>query len=194
MASTISVDEVQNVNDTTLKVPELNKTSTTGGSILGSGGIVQVVYSGEMTTHQEFSSGSFVQATELDVKITPKFANSLIWFQGWAKCSMQNTSSNAGLDYQIRRYVAADTAKNSTIAGASWQFYLNREDYTADMYPVWSVSRFDSPNTTNEITYQVWGRIYAGGASSWRIGETNLNAGSDGESSRGHTIAIEIAQ
>ena len=194
MASTISVDEVQNVNDTTLKVPELNKTSTTGGSILGSGGIVQVVYSGEMTTHQEFSSGSFTQATQLNVTITPKFSNSLIWFQGWAKTQKNNTSDNTGLDYQIRRYVAADTAKNSTIAGASWQFYLNRSDYTADMYPVWSCSRFDSPNTTNEITYQVWGRIYAGSAEIWRIGETNLNAGSDGESSRGHTIAMEIKQ
>ena len=194
MASTISVDEVQNVNDTTLKVPELNKTSTTGGSILGSGGIVQVVYSGEMTAHHEFSSSSFTQATELDVKITPKFANSLIWFQGWAKCYMDNDSGNTGHDYQIRRYVAADTAKNSTIAGASWQFYFNRADFSDDYYPVWTCSRFDSPNTTNEITYQVWGRIYAGSANQWHIGVTNLNAGSDGESSRGHTIAIEIAQ
>ena len=62
------------------------------------------------------------------------------------------------------------------------------------MYPVWSSSCFDSPNTTNEITYQVWGRIYAGSAGCWTIGDTNLNAGSDGESNRGHTIVMEIAQ
>ena len=158
------------------------------------GEIVQVQYSGEMTAYHEFSSGSFTQATQLNVTITPKFSNSLIWFQGWAKTQMNNTSYNTGHDYQIRRYVAADTAKNSTIAGASWQFYFNRDDFSSDYYPVWSCSRFDSPNTTNEITYQVWGRIYAGSAEIWRIGETNLNAGSDGESSRGHTIAMEIKQ
>lgn len=198
MASTIAVDEIQNINNSTLKIPVLNSTSGTGGSILGPNAIIQVVYSGEMEATFTFdaSNGSYTQATELNVTITPKFSNSLIWFQGWAKTSMNNSSNNLGQDYQIRRYVEKDHSINSTIAGASWQNYWNRSDFSDDYYPPWTCSRFDLPNTTHQITYQVWGRRYAGNSSypGWTIGDTNLNYGSDGESSRGHTIVMEIAQ
>ena len=193
MASTIAVDEIQNINNTTLKTPVLNSTSVTGGSILGPNAIVQVVYSGEMGGLFEFSSTSYTHATELDVSITPKFANSLIWFQGWAKTQMNNSSENTGQDYQIRRSVSSDNSLNATIAAASWQFYFNRSDFSDDYYPVWSCSRFDSPNTTNEITYQVWGRKYGGGSGNWKIGDTNHNSNED-YGSRGHTIVMEIAQ
>ena len=163
------------------------------GSGVPTGSIVQVVYSGEMTAYHEFSSSSYTQATQLNVTITPKFANSLIWFQGWAKTQMNNSSQNTGQDYQIRRSVSSDNSLNATIAAASWQHYLNRGSYANDYYPPWTISRFDIPNTTHEITYQVWGRKYSGSSGNWKIGDTNHGANAD-YGSRGHTIAMEIKQ
>ena len=158
------------------------------------GEIVQLCYSGEMTGLFHFDTAAYEHCTQLDVTITPKFANSLIWYQGWAKTIMNNTSSQMGQDYQIRRVVSADTSKNSTIAGASWQNYFNNTDFSADSYQPWNISRFDTPNTTHPITYQMWGRIYNGTAASWQIGDTNMNAGAAGESSRGNTWVTEIKQ
>tara|TARA_R100000152_G_C6776019_1_gene204858 strand:- start:1058 stop:1621 length:564 start_codon:yes stop_codon:yes gene_type:complete len=157
------------------------------------GEIVQVQYSGEMTTTYDFNTAAYIHATQLDVSITPKFSNSLIWIQGWAKTVMNNVSDNLGQDYQVRRNVSSDSSLNATIAAASWQNYLNRDDYTADFYPPWNISRFDSPNTTLTVTYQVWGRIYGGSADNWIIGDTNHNANAD-YGSRGNMVAIEIKQ
>ena len=41
------------------------------------GEIVQVQYSGEMTTTYDFNTAAYIHATQLDVSITPKFSNSL---------------------------------------------------------------------------------------------------------------------
>ena len=157
------------------------------------GEIVQVQYSGEMTTRYDFNTAAYIHATQLDVSITPKFSNSLIWIQGWAKTVMNNESDNLGQDYQVRRNVSSDSSLNATIAAASWQNYLNRSDYTADFYPPWTVSRFDSPNTTHTVTYQVWGRIYGGADDNWMIGDTNHNTNAD-YGSRGNMVAMEIKQ
>ena len=163
------------------------------GDGLPAGSIIQVQYSGEMTTRYDFNSSSYIHAAQLDVNITPKFSDSLIWIQGWAKTVMNNRDDNLGQDYQVRRNVSSDSSLNATIAAASWQHYLNREDYTADWYPPWTISRFDSPNTTHTVTYQVWGRTYSGSADNWMIGDTNHGTDLD-YGSRGNMVAMEIKQ
>ena len=151
-----------------------------GSRVVAAGHVVQTQYS-EISASTQFSSGSYSDATDFSVTITPTSTSSLIRICIFTKTTLNNTSANAGQDYRLLR-------GTTVIDRGVWTNYLNQADYTADFYPPLIVDIIDTPSTTSATTYKLQGRLYAGTGSSWYVGADN---GGDG---RGFMIVQEIAQ
>lgn len=141
-------------------VPSGQTIDASAGTFVPSAGQVVQELVTRITSNTAFSSASYTDASGFSLTITPKYASSKIIISMWAKTGMNNTSSNAGQDYRILR-------DSTVIESASWQNYLNRNDYTADFYPPLDGIFIDEPNTTSAIVYKLQGRIYGGNSASW---------------------------
>tara|TARA_Y100000004_G_scaffold171241_1_gene207046 strand:- start:264 stop:698 length:435 start_codon:yes stop_codon:yes gene_type:complete len=133
-----------------------------------------------MTGRYNVNSSSF--ATLFSHTITPKFANSRLIHQFWAKTNMNNTSLATGQDYRITR---TDLGNATALIEASWQNYFNRSDFSHDYYPPVDFTFVDEAQTLEPITYNFRGRKYSGVNASWYIGDTNTGNG-DSDTLRGN--------
>ena len=62
---------------------------------------------------------------------------------------------------------------STQLTNGSWVNYYNMSWATTDLYPPFTLSYIDEPNTTSAITYQLQGRLYAAANNSWRINNGN---------------------
>ena len=141
------------------------------------GSIIQTAH---FQTMNEFTFSGTSFTSGFKMKFTPRFAGSKLRLHIWASTYMHTGSGAAGNDFQIVRTFGAtnsNTGNEDIIQRQSWMNYLNRNSYAADYYPDLSCTTYDSPHTTEQITYDFQGRKYGGSSSnwSWRIGYQTLN-------------------
>lgn len=176
MTSTIKVDTIQTAAGGVPTAADLGLNVT--------GTVLQIVTS-KPTSATTFSSADFTDAAGFSVTITPKFSNSLILIKIIAQTSMDNTSVNTGQTYKLLR-------DSTQITRGNWFNYLNRADYSADLYPPFVLYYQDSPATTSSIVYKLQGSKYNSEAAngSWTINDANGGYGG----SYGLMTVAEIAQ
>ena len=125
-----------------LKVDTINE-KTTGNGVAIPGHVVQVQNTGWNTTFNTTST-SFV-TTGHSVTITPKFASSKIFL------------NLAGGSWYIEAGTAMVTIyRNSTNIGEATGGLAYKQGNQNARYHPHSASAYDSPNTTNAITYTVY--------------------------------------
>ena len=155
------------------------------------GSIIQVSCY-KITSRTTFTSVNYVVAYTHNFH--PRFNNSKLLHQFWAKSSMTTASGPAGQDFSITRDdLSAD------LFDSSWQNYWNQSDYTADFYPPCDFQFVDEARTTEPIEYRFKGRKYGGANSSstWTIAPTNFGNGITDttlQGSQGHWTIMEIKQ
>ena len=120
----------------------------------GGGKINQVVTNYDVTERRT-NSTSFQAVTGVDLNITPTATNSkiLITFG----LSIRSSSSNS--IYSIRRTISGSTA--ALTSEGDYQGY-SRLDDSDKSYPCF-FEILDSPNTTSQVTYQMYFKNNSGG-------------------------------
>ena len=144
-----------------------------------SGSVLQVVREVK-TTSTQISANSTWTDVGLQVTITPKLSNSLIYLLLTARCGNDTSSSN-GIRV-LKDGATVIMGNNDYMHNYAYNIGGNRpcEDFTEAF--------FNTPNTTNAVVYKVQCRITNGHFTfNGRGGETN--AGKDS-----YLIATEIAQ
>ena len=131
---------------------------TTGAPSGGGGGIIQVIgpesYNGTNDVNINHNSGGAVGPTYLgsqfDVVITPKFASSKILIIGMIS-SVGSANGNATMFIvsHLYRHIAGASAVDT---GHSCGTYVANNTYTPH-----NILHIDAPNTTNAVTYKIYG-------------------------------------
>ena len=121
----------------------------------GGGGKINQVVTNYDVTERRTNSTSFQAATGIDLNITPSATNSkvLITFG----LTLRSSSSNS--IYSIRRTISGTTAALTT--EGDYQGYSRLED-SDKSYPCF-LEYLDSPNTTSQVTYQIYFKNNSGG-------------------------------
>ena len=170
----------------------------TDASTLPAGTIVQTQIA---TTNTEVtsSSNSAYNATGLIVSITPTSTSNRLHIHFDAKSYMNNTSVVSAFNYCIYRKIGSGSM-SPWKAGSGWDHYMNTGSYSHDFYPHVSYIFFDSPNTTQQVQYEIYIKSY--GASGGTVTAFSSNMGTIGDSGyspgmsamidRGTLIAQEI--
>ena len=131
---------------------------TTGVPSGGGGGIIQVIgpetYNGNNAVNINHNSGGAVGPTYLgaqfDVVITPKFSTSKILIIGMiSSVGSANGNANLRITTHLYRHVAGGSAVDT---GHSCGTYVANNTYTPH-----NILYIDSPNTTNAVTYKIYG-------------------------------------
>ena len=151
----------------------------TGGTIRSAGNVIQVVRATK-TTSTRISANSTWTDVGLEVTITPKASNSLIYLLLTVRCGNDTSSSN-GIRV-IKDGATVIMGNNDYMHNYAYNIGGNRpcEDFTEAF--------FNSPNTTSAVTYKVQCRITNGHFTfNGRGGETNAQKDC-------YLIATEISQ
>ena len=131
---------------------------TTGVPSGGGGGIIQVIgpetYNGNNAVNINHNSGGAVGPTYLgaqfDVVITPKFSTSKILIIGMiSSVGSANGNANLRITTHLYRHVAGGSAVDT---GHSCGTYVANNTYTPH-----NILFIDTPNTTNAVTYKIYG-------------------------------------
>lgn len=121
----------------------------------GGGGKINQVVTNYDVTERRTNSTSFTAATGIDLNITPTATSSkvLITFG----LTLRSSSSNS--IYSIRRTISGSTA--ALTSEGDYQGYSRLEDSNKN-YPCF-MEYLDSPNTTSQVTYQIYFKNNSGG-------------------------------
>ena len=131
---------------------------TTGVPSGGGGGIIQVIgpetYNGNNAVNINHNSGGAVGPTYLgaqfDVVITPKFTTSRILIIGMiSSVGSANGNATMHIETHLYRHVAGGSAVDT---GHSCGTYVANNTYTPH-----NILFIDTPNTTNAVTYKIYG-------------------------------------
>ena len=166
------------------------------------GEVVQIKYK-QLTTRVD-SADTLTHNADMDVTITPKFSNSVILYEVYAKTEAnQGATGQIGYTHKIERVVGG-VATN--IDGAAWHTYLNDNDggtqgFSSDHYIPFTTKSIDTPNTTSTITYKFYMSKYHENSSLnvWKIGALNAEGSTFGGNiqnyaQRGVVTVTEIKQ
>ena len=164
------------------------------------GEIVQIKY--KQLTTKVGSADTLTHNPDMDVTITPKFSNSVILYEVYAKTEAnQSGGGQIAYTHKIERVVGG-VATN--IDGAAWHTYLNDDStngFNSDHYIPFTTKSIDTPNTTSTITYRFYLSKYHENSALdvWSIGATNSEGSTFGGniqnySQRGVVTVTEIKQ
>ena len=157
MASTLTVDNIVG--------------ATSSGSIHIPGHVVQIQYNKAAPTGILSSSSSMTDLTGWYVNITPKFANSVLFFQ--ATVTVSNDTALSYERYRIVDGLNGDTqwSTNSYIGMSS---YYSGSGVTTEVQNV-VLSHVNTAGTTNPMQLQLQFKVDAGGTAnfSWSSGDHN---------------------
>lgn len=164
-----------------LLVDKIEGKTTANTVQMPSGSVIQLVKS-TGAIYGQTTSTSFV-ATNLSVNITPKFNNSLIRIDVQSVWWLHLSPS-------AEEYFITTVYRGSTNIGSSSSSRVNqfRSGYvdSGNAYNYnngFTIFTFDTPNTTNQITYKLY--VRSGGGNEVRFGDQN---------SENTITAMEIAQ
>ena len=166
------------------------------------GEVVQIKYK-QLTTRVD-SANTLTHNPDMDVTITPKFSNSVILYEVYAKTEAnQGATGQIGYTHKIERVVGG---VGTNIDGAAWHTYLNDNDggtqgFSSDHYIPFTTKSIDTPNTTSTITYKFYLSKYHENSSLnvWKIGALNAEGSTFGGNiqnyaQRGVVTVTEIKQ
>ena len=184
MASILNVDQINNAAGTSAVTIDATtgKPSFPNGATLPAGSVVQVVRvdpTAAWPSRFSTTSTSFLKTPHV-ITITPKYSNSLIVIQGTFSCA---SASNDYWYYDLRRNVSGGTTTsfgdttNGVMPGGGLGGW-----HTSSMQYV------DAPNTTSQITYEVW--LRSNGGNTVYVGWTTAYTAHNGV----FLHAMEIAQ
>ena len=139
------------------------------------GHILQTVFT-ERNTVFTFANAGYT-SSGIGTTITLIESTSKILIRVYGQSEVNNTSQNAGCDSKITRASGSSESESGTILFAtSWYNYFNRNDYTADTYPLYDVTKFDTPGA-GTYTYGMFGRKYVGTGGTWAFAQNNYTSG-----------------
>ena len=152
--TSVADDDLVLISDTSASAALKKMTVSNLVANAGGGKINQVVTNYDVTERRT-NSTSFQAVTGVDLNITPTATNSkiLITFG----LSIRSSSSNS--IYSIRRTISGSTAALTT--EGDYQGY-SRLDDSDKSYPCF-FEILDSPNTTSQVTYQMYFKNNSGG-------------------------------
>ena len=149
------------------------------------GHILQTKFT-ERTTAVTFSNASYYSAG-ISTTITLIESTSKILIRVFGHSEVNNSTLNAGCDSKITRASgSSESASGTMLYATEWYNYFNRNDYTADTYPAYDVTKFDTPGA-GTFTYGMFGRKYAGQYAQWVFAQNNYSGG-------GHTYGFMVLQ
>ena len=152
--TSVADDDLVLISDTSASAALKKMTVSNLVANAGGGKINQVVTNYDVTERRT-NSTSFTAATGIDLNITPSATSSkvLITFG----LTLRSSSSNS--IYSIRRTISGTTAALTT--EGDYQGYSRLED-SDKSYPCF-LEYLDSPNTTSQVTYQIYFKNNSGG-------------------------------
>lgn len=163
--SELSVGQLKGltVNSNTITVPS-------GHKLYAPGSVVQVITATSGFTNQSITSTTPVALSGLSATITPKFANSKILIEGVVVASWTYVSSihiyKNGSD-MISNHGGNNQSSGST---ALWTRWNSSQDTNADQVWPLPVMYWDSPGSTNSITYDFRANSgWAGGSNTFYL-------------------------
>ena len=125
---------------------------TTLPSAIATGKVLQVVSATDSTERASTSSSYVTASNTLSVDITPSSTSSKIFI-------FATTTGHANTSASFRRYTIYRDATN---LGGSNGMQIVYNENSADIINTVSLSYLDSPNSTSEITYQLYGKTASG--------------------------------
>ena len=167
-------------------------------STLPAGTIVQTQIA-TINSQVTSSSNTAYNATGLIVSITPTSTSNRLHIHFDAKTYMNNSSAVSAFNYGIYRKIGSGSM-SPWKAASGWDHYMNTGGYQHDFYPHINYIFFDTPNTTQQVQYEIWIKSYssAGGPTTAfpdNMGNIPTTAYSPGMSAmidRGLFVAQEI--
>ena len=179
--------------------PNLQSKISAPNLTLPTGSVIQVV-STALDGAPAGNSQSFVAINGYSASITPTSPNNKIFIQITGHVGATSSVHH----WRLKRdkndgngFVIPFT--NSANAGAQdgciWGFYSDTGSFSATSYQgiAQAFSYLDSPNTTNEVTYQVYARSRDGGNTYWRMNHGDSLADTGRYTSRSSITLMEIA-
>jgi hypothetical protein len=201
MTSIVRADNISTVAGTgTVTLEAGNTLDTSAGLVTPAGHVIQIV-STALDGAPAGNSTSFVAIDGYSATITPTSANNKIFIQITGHVG---ATEDTVAHWRLKRdkndgngFVIPFT--NSANAGAQdgciWGFYAHTSYDAAFVYQGISqaFSYLDSPNTTNEITYQIYARSRDGGSEYWRMNRGDSLGDTGRYTSRSSITLMEIA-
>ena len=194
--STLTVQNIQGSSSSsnTISVASGHKITGVAGSIVAPGHIIQHVQTIAQGTTTFSGSGAFVNLTDLNCTITPKFSSSKVLVQIMFNYSTSTAGCGNGiaLDREVSGSTTSDIARGLGASTADfWLGLTNNIDQTNSGGLVLNANGqfLDSPNTTSAVLYKP--KIYfVGGTTPIKMNRSN--AGNLGGMSS--MMLMEIAQ
>ena len=192
--STLKVNSIEARTGTTISVASGQKLTGAAGSIAAPGHIIQHVQTIAQGTTTLSASGAFVNLTDLNCTITPKFSSSKVLVQIMFNYSTSTAGCGNGiaLDREVGGSTTSDIARGLGASTADfWLGLTNNIDQSNSGGLVLNANGqfLDSPNTTSAVLYKP--KIYFV-AGTTPIKMNRSNAGNLGGMSS--MMLMEIAQ
>lgn len=173
-----------------LKVDTINE-KTSGNGVAIPGHVVQVVRRDPTATAiTRFSGTSTSYAnTGLAISITPKFSNSLIVVRAFLNTGVP---ANTYLYVTLKRAISGGATTDLGFSASGTNYGVLQHGVTGGAQ-LWHQASFeypDAPNTTSQVTYQIWSRNSSGSGTHY-FGWTG---GTDTTHNGMFLTATEIAQ
>ena len=181
--STLFVNNLNTASGSTITVPTGKQLIVTDeGGVRVPGSVIQVTFT-ISTSHETIGSAAWTATNTLGV-ITPKSSTSKILVQITGTMRAYNTSGNdARGAWRIYKSVAGGSYSQVGIHQMTHRAYDYGGSGRLDDIP-FHMQYLDSPSTTSEITYKLYGYKEAG---------SNIEVGPDGDDQQYVTL-MEIAQ
>jgi hypothetical protein len=145
----------------TLKVDTIQGKTTAGTVAMPSGTPVQLQTTQSNFSYQEVATTSYVEVTNMNVTITPKFASSKIKISSQVSWWLTTDANN----YMFLTYYRdiggggySNLADDTTYD--AMQFYAPSKNATLNNCAI--LNFIDTPNTTSAVTYKLYCRKYDG--------------------------------
>tara|TARA_R100001510_G_scaffold56887_1_gene63381 strand:- start:2546 stop:3112 length:567 start_codon:yes stop_codon:yes gene_type:complete len=162
-----------------------------GQDLIAPGHVVQVVRrdpTAAAITRYSSGSTSYVN-TGLAINITPKLSNSIIIVSG---CASTGVGANTYLYVTLKRVISGGSTTDLGFTASGNNYGIAQHGVTggAQLWHNFPFEYADAPNTTNQVTYQIWAKNHSGSATHY-FGWTG---GTDTTHNGMFMTAMEIAQ
>ena len=142
---------------------------------LPSGSIIQVQHVAPTAQTNNAANGSWADATDFSINITPKSSSSKFYITASAGCLHNN---NQYIGYRIYR-------DNATVVQQNWSYHNRNEAWNGCSQA--ALSAVDSPATTSQVNYKI--QVF----SSQNAGQFYFNYGGSGSTMKAGFTVMEIA-
>jgi len=154
----------------------------------GNGRTIQKVWNQTSTAYSRSNNVGWLELTNFGVQITPKSNDHKIHIQAQVPVSCYHNGGGTGAEMFINRYTSAG---GST---AVWEsMVIGRSNSDDHLLASIFIDHIDNPQTTNTITYRLYGRELHGNTSVSFNGALSGNNYGSNQSYLGQIVCTELA-